>query len=88
MDNIGLINECYDQSKAMVIQMDMACLKWRFIIYTGKNKGMCTSKDPQNMKFPFASKVIEKVTCFTCPEGSLTSDNTIGSELDKRKVNA
>ena len=44
MDNIDLINESYDQVKAVSIRMDTACLKWGFKINAGKTKSMCISK--------------------------------------------
>ena len=35
----------------------------------------------------FCGKIIEQAICFTYLGGNLTSDNTIGSELDSMKVN-
>ena len=58
-DDTDLTNECYDQLKAMAVKMNTACLNWGLKIYAGKNKCICTSKEPEKMEIPFDSEIIE-----------------------------
>ena len=47
MDDIDLINECYDQSKAIAIRIDTTCLKSDLKINARKTKSMCTTEEPR-----------------------------------------
>ena len=69
----------------MAVRIGAACLKWGFKLNARKTKSMCTSKELQKMETPFSGEIIELVSCFTHLGGS---DNTIYSELDRKKVNA